>query len=183
MKLFKITRVIIGISIFLLLAIGSTDSGDTAEKINTDSSKEIKKSDTKKETKSQKSFKIGDKIKFDNVIYTVNSVETSVGSEFNEPMKDKHVFYIVDITVENKSDETVTISSILMFKLVDSQGYNYNITFNTDTRGQVDGEIQSGEKLRGQLSFEVPKNEKKFKLDIDPSIFGSGKFSVDLSNS
>jgi hypothetical protein len=180
MKLFKVTSITMGIILFLLLAIGSLDSEKKAEKVDTNKT-ETKAAENKQEDTKPKTFKIGDEIKFDNVIYKVNSVKTSKGSEFNKPTKSGHIFYVVDTTVENKSDKSVTVSSLLMFKLIDSQGYSYNIVINTDAKGQVDGEIQSGKKLRGELSFEVPETEKKFELDVDPSVFGTGKFTINLS--
>jgi hypothetical protein len=182
--------IVLGISIFLLLAIGSINSGE-AEKVSSPSTKENAESnkDTKKESNTTENdeqekppqiFKIGDEIKFDNAIYTANSVRTSKVAGILKP-KEGNIYYIVDVTVENKSSESLNVSSLLMFKLGDSQGYSYNITINTDAKGQVDGEIQAGKKLRGELTFEVPESETKFELNVDPSIFGSGKFTVDLS--
>lgn len=190
MKLFKVMGIVLGISIFLLLAIGSINSGE-AEKVSSPSTKENAESnkDTKKESNTTENdeqekppqiFKIGDEIKFDNAIYTANSVRTSKVAGILKP-KEGNIYYIVDVTVENKSSESLNVSSLLMFKLGDSQGYSYNITINTDAKGQVDGEIQAGKKLRGELTFEVPESETKFELNVDPSIFGSGKFTVDLS--
>jgi len=183
MKFIRITFTIIGILIFLIFAIGSIDSEESTTSSNTkEKTKSTDENSKSTEKKESSVYKIGDNIDFDNVTYTVNSSEEYEGSEYNQP-SDGNKFYVVNITIENKSTDTVTVSSILMFKLVDSKSYNYDITVNTDAKGQVDGVLQKDEKLRGELTFEVPKSETDFTLDIDPdpSIFGTGQFLVDLT--
>ena len=68
----------------------------------------------------------------------------------------------------------------MMFKLFDSQGYNYTITIGPETQGSVDGEISAGRKLRGELAFEIPKDATGLELQIDPTLFGSGQIIVNL---
>jgi hypothetical protein len=126
-----------------------------------------------------KTFKIGDSVKAGNLIFTVNSTRTDAGGEFIKP-DDGKIYYIVDVTVENTGDESENVSSMLMFKLIDSDGYNYSVTFGPETQGQVDGEIAAGRKLRGELVFEIPEDAEGLELEIDPTIFGSGKIIVEL---
>lgn len=158
--------------IISLLLVGC-DTGKAVKEGNTDTNTE-----TKKETK-QEVFKVGDNINFDKVVYTVNGVRDSAGNEFEKP-KEGSKFILIDITIENKSDKTQNISSMLMFKLLDSKAFNYNPTFISDQKGSLDAEITVSAKLRGEIAFEVPKEETQLKLDVDPSIFGTGKFTVEL---
>lgn len=124
-------------------------------------------------------YKIGDSVKAGNLIFTVNSTRTDKGGEFFSPEED-HIYYIIDVTVENTGDSSETVSSLLMFKLFDSDGYNYSVTFGPDTKGQVDGEISAGRKLRGELVFEIPEDASDLELEIDPTVFGAGKIIVEL---
>ena len=124
-------------------------------------------------------FVIGDSIQAGDYLFTVNSVREDKGTEFIKP-KDGQIYYLVDVTVENKTDKSVSVSSLIMFKLFDSEGYNYSITVGPETKGQQDGEIAAGRKMRGELVYEIPKESKGLELEIDPSLWGTGKVIVKL---
>lgn len=124
-------------------------------------------------------FVIGDVVKAGDYIFTVNSVREDKGTQFLKP-KEGSIYYLVDATVENKTAKSVSVSSLLMFKLFDSDGYNYTVTFGPEVKGQLDGEIAAGRKMRGELVFEIPKESKGLELEIDPSLWGSGKVIVKL---
>lgn len=130
-------------------------------------------------TNQAEGYKIGDTAEAGGVAFTVNSVKESSGSEFIKP-KEGSIYYLIDTTVENKSNEAKNVSSLLMFKLVDSDGYSYNVTIGPETKGQVDGEIAAGRKLRGELAFEIPKDAKGLELEIDPSLWSTGKIIFKL---
>jgi GTP-dependent phosphoenolpyruvate carboxykinase len=124
-------------------------------------------------------FKIGDSVKAGNLIFTVNSTRTDEGNEFIKPGEGK-TYYIVDVTVENTGNESEAVSSLMMFKLFDADGYNYSVTFGPETKGSVDGEISPGRKIRGELVFEIPEEATGLELQIDPTVFGSGQIIVNL---
>ena len=84
--------------------------------------------------------------------------------------------------MENVGDESEHLSSLLMFKLFDSDGYNYDVIFYPETKGDVGGELSAGRKLRGELAFEIPINSEGLELEIDPFIFGSGQIIVNLNS-
>lgn len=124
-------------------------------------------------------FAIGDSIQAGDYLFTVNGVREDKGTEFIKP-KDGQIYYLVDVTVENKTDKSVSVSSLIMFKLFDSEGYNYSVTIGPETKGSVNGEVAAGRKLRGELVYEIPKESKGLELEIDPSLWGTGKVIVKL---
>lgn len=125
-------------------------------------------------------FKIGDIVKAGDVYFKVNSVkEIAPSSDFIKP-KDGHIWYAVDITVENKSNAAVQMSSLMMFKLVDSEGYSYDLTIGPEVKGSLDGELGAGRKMSGEIPFEIPKDSKELELEIDPTLFGNGIIVVKL---
>lgn len=123
-------------------------------------------------------FEIGDYVKAGNLVFTVNSVRTDKGSEFIKP-DEGNIYYIIDVTVENTGDESEIVSSMIMFRLFDSEGYNYSITFGPETKGQLDGEVSPGRKIRGELVFEIPEDSTGLELEIDPTL-GTGQIIVQL---
>ena len=98
----------------------------------------------------------------------------STGSQFIKP-KDGNIYFIVDCTIENTSGEAAHLSSLIMFKLVDDDGYNYNITIGPETKGSLDGELAPGRIMRGELAFEVPAQASSLELIFGPNVFGSGQ--------
>jgi len=124
-------------------------------------------------------FDIGDVIEAKDMHYTVNSVREAPGGDFIKP-KEGNIWYVVDVTIENKGQETFHSSSLMMFKLFDSEGYSYSITLGPDTTGSLDGEVPPGRKLRGEIAFEIPQDSEGLELQIDPSLFGSGVIIVKL---
>jgi hypothetical protein len=107
------------------------------------------------DTKQQETFKIGERVEMGKLVITVNSIRDSQGSEFLKP-ESGHIYKIADCTIENLSDESEAISSMLMFKMADSEGYNYNITITDSSKTSLDGELGPGRKMRGEIAFEAP---------------------------
>lgn len=100
---------------------------------------------------------LGDTVKFDELLITLNGVRTSEGEEFFSPNND--FFLILDITIENTGDKAEIISSMLQMSLYDADAYSYNQMFLMDLKGSVDGEVAPGRKMRGELAFDVPASE------------------------
>lgn len=52
------------------------------------------------------------------------------------------------------------MSSIMNVELKDAEGYSYSTTILTEgTKGQFDGSIEPGGKLKGEIPFDVPKSD------------------------
>ena len=164
-------------TIFLMAGCGSVEPEKVGEVGGV--SAESQRSDSGETEVKTEVYEIGDSVKAGNLIFTVNSTRIDEGGDFIKP-KDGYIYYIIDVTVENTGDKSESVSSLMMFKLFDSDGYNYNITIGPETKGSVDGEISSGRKLRGELAFEIPQDAEGLELEIDPSIFGSGQIIVKL---
>jgi hypothetical protein len=100
---------------------------------------------------------------------TVNRATTSRGDHVFAPHAGE-IFLIVDVTVQNDSSDPQLISSGLMFILKDSTGQAYNETI-TDIGRPLDGTVQVGDKLRGQIVYEVPAGEHVFTFQFQDSTY------------
>lgn len=127
-----------------------------------------------KEEKSNKEevFNIGDTIELDKFKITVNEVKTTNGSDFIKPQEGNEFLY-VDATVENISDKEQTVSSVLMFKVVDKDGRAMKQTIVENANGQLDGTIGPGRKMTGEYVVEVPKDATGLELQFDSSLGGN----------
>lgn len=128
----------------------------------------------------QETFAIGDTVKLGDLQYTVHGVREVEGNEVFKPDEGKK-WVAVEVTVENVGSEAQMVSSMAGFSLTDSDGYNYTPTvLPVDTKGQLDGELGPGRKMRGELAFEIPAEAKGLELVIDANMFGFGQAVVQL---
>ena len=49
-------------------------------------------------------------------------------------------------------------ASVVLFSLSDSTQKEYGRVITTDTKGNLDSNLDPGKQLRGEISFEVPKD-------------------------
>ncbi|MEF9951095.1 MAG: DUF4352 domain-containing protein [Clostridium sp.] len=173
-------KFITGLAIlFLLVGIGSASS--TPEKVGED--KPSTEANKKPEANKSKSFNVGDIVKLNDFNFTVNKVYTVKGNEFTKP-KSGNEYIAIDCTVENISSTDQSISSIMMFKVVDKDGRacEYSIMGQTAANaGQLDGTIGAGRKLTGVYVVEVPKGQTGLEMEFNGSLFSGGQIIVNLN--
>ena len=127
-------------------------------------------------------YQVGDQIQIGDLILTVNGVDYPAGDEFNKPEQGKK-FVVVDVTLDNQGNEAIQISSLLQMSLKDATGQVYEVDLSASMAGNgstPDGEIAPGEKLRGQVGFQVPEDAQGLVFVFDADVFGFGKVFVAL---
>ena len=127
-------------------------------------------------------FKIGETVKIGAFEMTVNQVTSPKGDSFNKPSAGNK-FLIVDVTLENKGTKAENVSSSLQMWLKDPTGQRYkdDLSAIVASKGKTpDGEIAAGEKIRGQVGFQVPEEITGLVFVFDEDLFGEGKVSVAL---
>jgi Domain of unknown function (DUF4352) len=124
-------------------------------------------------------FKVGNRIKVgtDNYFFTVTGVQSSAGTDFEKPSKGQYL--IVNVSFDNQSGKSQTVSSIASFELRDDAGQSYSETIFTDAPKPPDGEIATNDKLAGALTFDVPTG-LAYRLYFKNDLFASGQIVVDL---
>lgn len=125
---------------------------------------------------------IGETITIGDFALTVNGVTFPEGDGFNKPDDGKR-FVIVDVTFDNVSGDATNLSSLLQMTLRDSTGQKYDVDLmaNVASGGSSpDGELVAGEKLRGQVGYQVPIDATGLVFVFDANVFGVGKVFVAL---
>src|SRR5699024_5309556 len=103
------------------------------------------------------------------------------GGDFDEPENEQ--FVVVNLTAENKSDEEANVSSMMNVELYDEEGYSYSTTILMEgTKGQFDGSIPTGKKLRGEIPFDVPASETYELHFSDPFQSGKAIWTIDAGD-
>lgn len=130
----------------------------------------------------QTTYKVGDVIKIGDLSLTINSVATPKGNQFSKPRAGQH-FVVVDLTIANLGTKEATISALLQMALKDASGQKYDVDLmaTTAAKGALpDGKLAAGEKLRGQVGYQVPSAAKGLVFVFDADVFGAGKIFVTL---
>ncbi len=105
-------------------------------------------------------YKIGEKATDENIVITVSSKrETDAIGDVQA--KENWSFLILDITIENISDRSLTYS-YSMFYIQDENGYLFEYHYTTSHLENPfeHGSLQPGEKHQGEIAFKIPKLSK-----------------------
>jgi len=130
----------------------------------------------------QTTYKVGDVISMGSTLLTVNEIQYPAGDDFSKP-NPGNKYLVVDLTIENQGSEAISISTLLQMSLKDPGGKKFDVDFMASVASggtSPDGEIAPGEKLRGQVGFQVPENAAGLVFVFDASVWGSGKVFVEL---
>lgn len=104
------------------------------------------------------SYAVGETAELNGLKITVNEFKEVEGTQFMQPEEGKR-FLVVDVTFENTGSDAATVSSIMNMELKDDTGQSYNIDLGATTASEgksPDGTIVAGDKLRGQVGYQVP---------------------------
>jgi len=174
------------IIVILIIALGSGCEEDKPKKAK----KPIKAAssqgkDTVKPTpEAPEFFKVGETAETKKVKAMVTGIEKPVGNAFNKPA-DGNEFVMVNIDIENISDEDLVISSLFSFNAyVDDTATDFSLLAQTAKDGTktMDGKIAPGKKLSGSISYEVPKTWKQLEVHFEPEAFRDVKIKWNIEN-
>lgn len=130
-----------------------------------------------------KIFKVGEVIKLSDFQVKVNRVFIAKGDEYTKATEGNE-FLAVDCTIENKSNDEQSISSMMMFKVVDKEGRACEMSISggmAAKSGQLDGIVGPGRKMTGAYVVEVPKGTTGLQLEFDASLLSSGQVIIQLN--
>ena len=128
-------------------------------------------------TQQQEIYQMGDLVLISDLTIQVLGVSYPTGTDFVKP-KEGFQFVSVDIQIENQGETVQEINSIAQMYLKDGSGQKYTFHLGAQSvvdTGLPDDELQPGERVRGQISFQVPANISEMVLVFDADIFGYGK--------
>ena len=117
---------------------------------------------------SKREFNVSETAIVNNTRITINSVtklEQDCFFEFNGECShwstpDNDFFIVIDLTIENTGSNDLAISSIMTFDLKDNDGVQGKYAFLMDAiKSQLDGSVMPGDKLTGQIAYDVSESD------------------------
>lgn len=124
--------------------------------------------------------KVGEVAKQGGYVVTVNGVEKSSGYTGSLKAKDGYTLLAVDVTIG--SDGKGVSSNGLYCSLKDGSGFKYNIQAINYKQPLLAGQndIPVGDKVRGWVTFEIPKDAKGLVFQYEPAFADKVLIRVDL---
>lgn len=117
--------------------------------------------------------KVGDTVSGGGLSIVVNKVTTVDKLQFLQPKAGNH-YLIVDTTITNVENDSAPYNPIYA-KVKDSDGDEFPASIAGAPQPALgSGTLTKGDKVHGNLAFEVPKNGKGFVLTYNPLVIAGG---------
>ncbi len=114
-------------------------------------------------------FKVGDTATNTLWSVTVNSVKEVTSGPYAQPSAGD-IFLVVDVTTQNLTSSPQLVSSGVSFTLQDTTGQVYQEKVTGIGVPPDNTSLQPNDKLRGQISYEIPKSLHDFTFQFRGSI-------------
>jgi len=117
----------------------------------------------------QETHIVGETFTMGNLKYKINSVRTSDGDvNLVKAPRVGNTFLLMDVTIENLGSTDAEIRSMIGFKLKDKDGKRQEVSMGVAlaVKDSIDGTIKAGEKITGELGYEVLKEAQTFGLAV-----------------
>ena len=192
--------VIAVIAVIIIAAIANGGSGESDEVKKVASNNNTKKADSNDSTKAKAKkdsvpknaeektvFNVGETAEYKDIRVTLKKVITSEGDDmFVKPDNGKE-FVLCVFKIQNNSNKDLTISSMVSFEAyLDDSSINCDYLGTQTDEGKkynsLDGDIASGKKMEGVISYEVPKKWKKLEINVTPNVWSSKKITFAIKN-
>lgn len=177
------------LAVIVIGAIGANSGENTNTETTTAPAQEQQKEqnsggqqEAKKEEKKEqvKEYKVGDVVPVEKFEYKVNSIKTAkkIGNEFMNKTTNGQ-FLIINVTIKNNDKEARIIDTSL-FKIIDSQGREFEPLADGDVYVNVNTsffleEVNPNLSRTGNIVFEMPKDAKGLKLEVNSGVgFAAG---------
>ena len=168
------------LAIIIVGILGSISSNKPTKVNTTNTQQQETKSTQNKET----TYKIGDQIKMGDIILTVNKVEYSSGSQFNQPSQGNK-WLNLNITLENTGKSQTYITTLGQMFVVDKDGNQYSVAVTNKTlenpNNSLDGAIVAKAKKTGWVGFEIPESADDLTFRYNASFWNDKAILVKLN--
>lgn len=165
---------------------GASTNQSNAPKNNTEISTEQTndtQTNTPEENKTQQvfeapgTFNLGDTVKVDNLQITLHGVREESGAELFTPKNGK--YYLIELTIENVGAESETVSTMIHMKLKDADSQVYTPKIYLNAKEIVDGDLAPGQKVRGEVTFDVPDSDYYEFIYANPITSGEASWKLE----
>ena len=98
----------------------------------------------------------------EDVLIQINAAKSAL-HKVGQVVLEGHLNHCVREGIEH-GDADKTISSLIQTAMSDGDGYSYSIALSDDEKASLNGNVAAGKKLRGEVTFELPKEAKELEF-------------------
>lgn len=191
MKKFTLLIVLLFTIVSVLVACGEESSVTPVENNagDEDNVEEKKQANNEAENESNENevvekedLSVGTTIDFDGLNVALKKAYKYDGDPdaLEEPEND--YFIILDVSIENTTDESANISSMLQMSLLDQDSYSQEMGIMVDTKGSLNGEIGAGRTMAGEVAFDVVESDFYEFIFEDPFTSGQAIWKINVED-
>jgi hypothetical protein len=117
-------------------------------------------------------FKVGEEVKLGDYVIKVNKMEDYTPSDEMFSAKKGMKMVVLEVEYSNATTDKQINANPFDWSASDNKGYSYDIGSSSDTKEPSlnDKTINPGGKVKGWLTFEIPKDSKLTKAQFTPGI-------------
>lgn len=175
-----LSTILFVVIIIAVIGIFATNGNNNKVKDSTTASNKVpdKQQDvSQKDTEQKTKFTVGETAEQKDVQVTLLNVTESSGSEYVKP-DNGNIFLLCEFEISNNSDKDITVSSIANFEAYcDDYSVNQDIIGlqapEAQGKGQLDGSVASGKKMKGIIAYQVSSDYKNFEISVAPDFWSS----------
>lgn len=177
-------------------ASSAVESGKSAATVSSAESKSDSEAGSKTDSKTESSSatavtaSVGDvvttkELSFEiNKAFTAKKIENPSNEFLTDTADDGKVFLVLELTVENISDEKQNISSYYFHTSVDDFSVDESlIVSDPDGLKYLSGTAMAGKKVKGYLAYEIDENWKKCEVAYTEMLKDDPTFTILLDSS
>ena len=103
---------------------------------------------------------------------------------YNDEVKPGCFRLIIDCTIINTTEKALELDGDLMFSLIDEDYFKLNpiVRFLADIKGDFDGMLGANRKNRGEIAFEVGKNQTAWELVFETEHNNYEQIFININN-
>src|SRR5699024_4399011 len=191
--------------IVIVVAAAATNDDDSVadsekeetEEVDANTEETEKKEDEPKEEKEEeeesKEFSIGDQVDVGDITYTINEKSTTdeVGPDIL-PEKASDTYVVVDVTIKNNGNESITVDSNFFKLLLGDKTYEADSTASMSANQSDDGDVENSfflqkvnpdSEITGNVVFDVSSDvaeDDELQLQVQTGAFGTETEVINL---
>ncbi len=168
-------------AIVFFILVGSGSSGSDSQKVGENGVKS--ENQTKEQEPKDSIYKVGDQIKLNDAIITVNKIEFSQGGQYSKPTEGNE-WVNLNVTIENTGSSQQYVTTLGQMFIRDGDNNSYQIAVTNKALENpglgLDGAVIAKSKKTGWVGFEIKKGATGLKFQYNASMWGSKNILVDL---
>jgi hypothetical protein len=171
----KLTSLLAGIIALTFISCGSGTEGTQIAQTGTTTSKDESGSEKK-----GLNFKLGEEVKLGDYVIKVNKIQDYTPADDMFQAKAGMKMVVIEVEYANSTSDKQITANPYDWSVSDSEGFSYDYGSSSDDKEPSlnDKTLNPGGKVKGWITFEIPKANKLTKAQFKPGLTDNIEFEL-----